>query len=115
MRLHAGVSREGLEAMWSRCVRLAGRRFTCFWGAPEASCLGLGESWAALGAGVGGLGPLSGLCGRSWAALGASVVGLGLLSGPLAAVLGRSRGLCGRSWGQIRAFVGGLGRGSGPM
>ena len=57
-----------------------------------------GRSWAALGAGVGGLGPLSGLCGRSWAAPGASVDGLGLLLGPLAAVLGRSRGLCGRSW-----------------
>ena len=46
-----------LETMWSRCVRSAGRRFTYFWGALEARRLGLGESWAALGAIAARLGP----------------------------------------------------------
>ena len=74
-----------------------------------------GWSWVALGASVGGLGPILGpmwailgrswgLCGRSWAAL-----------GPLLAVLGRSWGLCGRSWVAFRAFVGDLGPLLGPL
>ena len=68
----------------------------------------------ALGAYVGGLGPLLGpmlavwgrswgLCWRSWAAL-----------GPMLAVLGRSWDLCWRSWATLGAYVGGLGSGSGP-
>ena len=74
-----------------------------------------GWSWVALGASVGGLGPILGhlwailgrswgLCGRAWAAL-----------GPLLAVLGRSWGLCGRSWVAFRAFVGDLGPLLGPL
>ena len=47
-------------------------------------------------------------------ALGAYVGGLGPLLGPMLAVLGCSSGLCRRSWEQIRAHVGGLGSGSGP-
>ena len=39
------------------------------------------------------------LCVRSWAALGAYVGGLGPLLGPMLAVLGRSWGLCGRPGG----------------
>ena len=67
------------------------------------------RSWAALGAYVGGLGPLLEpmlavlgrswrLCWRSWAALGAYVGGPGPLLGPMLAVLGCSWGLCWRSW-----------------
>ena len=33
----------------SQPARSEGRRFTYFWGAPEASCPGLGAFWAALG------------------------------------------------------------------
>ena len=55
-----------------------------------------------------------GLCWRSWAALGAYVGGLGPLLGPMLVVLGRSWGLCWRSWAALRAYVGGLGSGSGP-
>ena len=44
------------------------------------------------------LGRSCGLCWRSWVALGAYVGGLGPLLGPLLAVLGRSRGLSWRSW-----------------
>ena len=40
------------------------------------------------------LGRSCGLCWRSWAALGAYVGGLGPLLGPTLAVLGRSWGLC---------------------
>ena len=42
-----------------------------------------------------------GLCWRSWAALGAYVGGLGPLLGPMLAVLGRSWSLCWRSWGVL--------------
>ena len=84
----------------------------------------LRRSWVALGASVGGLGPLSGpmltdlacsrgQCWRPWGALGAYVGGLGLLLGPVLAVLGRSRGLCRRSWAGYWASVGDLGRSDG--
>ena len=43
------------------------------------------------------LGRSWGCCVRSWVALGAYVGGLGPLLGPVSAVLGRSWGLCGRS------------------
>ena len=45
-----------------------------------------------------------------WAALGAYVGGPGPLLEPLWAVLGRSGDLCGRSWAALCASVGGLGR-----
>ena len=88
-------------------------RILCWW------------SWAALGAYVGGLGPLLGLMLLVWAALGpksgpnpgalgAYVGDLGPLLGPMLAVLGRSWGLSWRSWAALRAYVGGLGTGSGP-
>ena len=48
-------------------------------------------------------------------ALGAYVGGLGPLLGPMLAVLGRSWGLCWRSWAALRAYVGGLGLLLGPM
>ena len=76
------------------------------------------QSWAALGAYVGGLGPLLGPMLALWACLG----GLGPLSVPMLAVLGLSWGrlrlllaLCGRSWAALGAYVGGLGPLSGPM
>ena len=75
-----------------------------------------GQSGAALGACLGGLGPLLEpvlavlgrswvLCWRSWAALGAYVGGLGLLLG----LCGRSWCLSWRSWAALGAYVGGLG------
>ena len=56
-----------------------------------------------------------GLCWRSWTALGAYVGGLGPLLGPMLAVLGRSWGLCWRPWAALKAYVGGLGSRSRPM
>ena len=81
-----------------------------------------GRSWVALGAYVGGLGPLLGpmlaVLGRSWPSAG----GLGPLLGPMLAILVRSRGLsrrswgvCWRSWAALGAYVGGLGLLLGPM
>ena len=77
------------------------------------------RSWAALGAHVGGLGPLMVTCWKSWGILGPYVGGPGPLLGPLLEVLGRSCGLCWRSWaalgplravlGRLGAYVGGLG------
>ena len=61
------------------------------------------------------LGRSWGLCVRSWAALGAYVGGLGPLLEPMLAVLGRSWGLCWRSWAALGAYVGGLGLLLGPM
>ena len=55
------------------------------------------------------LGRSCGLCWRSWAALGAYVGGLGPLLGPMLAVLGCSQGLCWWSGAALRAYVGGLG------
>ena len=46
--------------------------------------------------------------GRSWAALGAYVGGLGPLLEPMLAVLGRSWDLCCRSWAALGAYAGGL-------
>ena len=73
-----------------------------------------GRSWVALGAYVGGLGPLLGpmlaVLGRSWPSAG----GLGPLLGPMLAILGRSRGLSRRSWCALGAYVSGLGPLSGP-
>ena len=57
---------------------------------------------------------LTGLCGRSRAALGAYVGGLGPVLGPPEVVLGRSWGLCWRSWAGPGASGGGLGPESGP-
>ena len=48
-------------------------------------------------------------------ALGAYVGGLGPLLGPVLVVLGRSWGLCWRSWAALGADVGGLGLLLGPM
>ena len=48
-------------------------------------------------------------------ALGAYVGGLGPLLGPMLAVLGRSWVLCWLSWAALKAHVGGLGSRSGPM
>ena len=91
------------------------------------SCSLCSRSWAALGAHVGGLGPLLGLCGRSGAEkceehgciekcayFSSGSANLEVL-GPMLAVLGRSWDLCWRSWAALRAYVGGLGSGSGPM
>ena len=47
------------------------------------------------------------LCWRSWAALGAYVGGLGPLLEPMLAVLGRSWGLCWRSEAALGIYVGG--------
>ena len=59
-----------------------------------------------------------GLCWQSLAALGAYVGGLGPLLEPMLAVLGRSWDLSWRSWAALWASVGGLGpsvAGLGPM
>ena len=83
-----------LSRPWGVCRRswphLGGSRGLCW------------QSWSALEASVGGLGPLSGpfvrgpgsawgLCCRAWAVLGP-------LFGAMLVVLGRSWGLCWRSW-----------------
>ena len=67
------------------------------------------RSWAALGAHVGGLGPLLGPMLAILGPLGANVGGLGPLLGLMLAVLGRSWGLCWRSWVALGAYMGGLG------
>ena len=64
------------------------------------------------------LGRSWGLCWRSWAALGAYVGGLGPLLGPILAVLGRSWALCWRSWAALGAYLRDLGAsvgGLGPL
>ena len=68
----------------------------------------------ALGAYVGGLGPLLGPMLAVLAALGPYVGPMLTVLGSMLAVLGRSWGLCWRSWAALRAYVGGLGSGSGP-
>ena len=55
------------------------------------------RSWAALGAYVGGVGPLLGPMFAVLSPLGTYVGGPGLLLGPMLAILGRSWGLCLRS------------------
>ena len=50
-----------------------------------------------------------GLCWQSLAALGAYLGGLGPLLEPMLAVLGRSWRLCWRSWAALGAYVGGPG------
>ena len=54
------------------------------------------------------------ICARSWVALGAYVGGLGPLLGPMLAVLGRSWALCCGSRATLGAHVGGLGPLLGP-
>ena len=59
-----------------------------------------------------------GLCWRSWAALGAYVGGLGLLlglCGPPGSLLGPILGILGRPWGLLGAYVGGPGPLLGPL
>ena len=59
-----------------------------------------------------------GLCWRSWAALGAYVGGLGLLlglCGPSGSLLGPILGILGRSWDLLGAYVGGPGPLLGPL
>ena len=59
------------------------------------------RSWAALGAYVGGLGPLLDSMLAVLGGLGAYVGGLGPLLGPMLAVLGSSWGLCWRLLGPM--------------
>ena len=92
------------------------------------------RSWAALGAYVGGLGPLLGpmlaVWGRSWGLCGRSgaekceehgylenvlISRAGARSAAWGSVLSRSWGLCWRSWAALGPYVGGLGRLFGPM
>ena len=63
-----------------------------------------GQSWAALGAYVDGLGGSRGLYGRSWTLL-----------EPMRPVLAGSRGLCDWSWVALRASVGGPEHRLGPL
>ena len=58
---------------------------------------------------------VTGLWGRSWAALGASVGGPGPLFGALWVVLGRSQGRCGWCWAVLGASVDGFEPLSGPL
>ena len=72
---------------------------------------GLGLSWGS----VSDLGLLSGPCDWSWAALGAFVGGVGPLLDPLWGVLGCFLGLGGRSWAAPGALVDNPGVLLGPM
>ena len=95
---------------WGLCWRSGGGLGTYV--GDLGSLLGLYErSGATIEASIGGLG-----C--TWVALGAYVGGLGPLLEPMLAVLGRSWDLSWRSWAALWASVGGLGPsvgGLGPM
>ena len=68
------------------------------------------RSWVALGAYVGGLGPLLGPMFAVLGPLGTYVGSLRPLLGPMFAVLGRSWALCWRSWAALGPMLAVLGR-----